>query len=213
LEKVTFELFGLTLLEPLSTLMNWVLASLCGILYTRLKGSEDPFKKYWSWFFLAYSISLVFGGFSHLLFEYVDMPGKIPGWSIAILGGVAAEYAMTLDVSDSQKRQMLINVIRSKFFATLILLIMDFSFKWVMVHTAGFFVFVGVLSYQRMKAGATNYKYFLQGMAFLFVMAGVKVAGLDIHPSWFTRDDIAHFLMLAMYWLFYKGVKNYQAQS
>lgn len=186
--------------------MNWVLATLCAYFYTRLRHVDDPFGKYWSWFFLAYAISLVFGGLSHLLYHYVGIMGKIPGWSIAIGGCVVAEYAMTVGMADAKKKQMVKTVIRSKLFATIILLVMDFSFKWVMVHTAGFFVLVGIVSFNRYKAGLESYKYFLIGMGFLFVMAGVKIAEFDLHPSWFTRDDIAHFLMLAMYWMFFKGV-------
>ncbi|WP_147302919.1 DUF6962 family protein [Marinoscillum furvescens] len=189
--------------------MNWVLATQCFIFFLRLRGTENKFQKYWSWFFLAYTISLIFGGFSHLLYNYTGMLGKIPGWSVAAIGIVAAESAMLLDVQDPKKRQMLLTVVRSKLFATFMLLIIDLSFKWVMVHTAGFFLLAGLLSWSRFKEGQTNYKYFLYGMAGLFVMAGVKVGQVDIHPAWFNRDDIAHVIMLGMYYLFFLGVKGY----
>lgn len=192
--------------------MNWVLSIQAAILYTRLKGVETPFQKYWRWFFLAYAISPIFGGFSHLLFNYVDLYGKIPGWSIAIVGIVFAELAMINEIDDPKKKQMLITVVRSKVFATVVMLVLDLSFKWVMVHSAGFLVITGVLSYSRYKAGELNYKYFLYGIATLLVTGLIKVGKIDIHPAWFNRDDIAHFIMLFMYWMFYKGVKNFDMQ-
>lgn len=199
-------MFGFTLLEPLSTLMNWVLAGFCYYFYRQLKGSEARFLKYWSWFFLLFSISLVFGGFAHLLFHYIGMTGKIPGWSSAILGVAAGELAM-LQGMDARRKQMLMTVVRSKVFATFVMLFIDLSFTWVMVHTAGFWLFVGIIAIQRMWGGEEFYKYFLFGMSFLLVMAAVKIAEFDLHPAWFNRDDIAHFLMLGMYWYFFRGVQ------
>lgn len=189
--------------------MNWVLAIQAAIFYNHLKGAETPFQKYWSWFFLCYAISPIFGGFSHLLFNYFELYGKIPGWSIAMIGTLFAELAMISETGDPKKKQMLTTVVRSKLFATFVMLIFDLSFKWVMVHSAGFFILTGVLSYNRYKGGENNYKYFLFGMASLLVTAIVKVGQIDIHPAWFNRDDIAHFIMLFMYWMFYKGVKKH----
>lgn len=136
--------------------------------------------------------------------------GKVPGWSCAILGIVAAELAMIADVTEPKKKQMLLTVIRAKVFATFAMLAFDLSFKWVMIHTAGFFILVGILSFNRQKQGLSSYRYFLYGMACLIVMGGVKIGQLDIHPAWFNRDDLSHVIMLAMYWLFFKGVKAYQ---
>lgn len=208
MEKVSFELFGLTLLEPLSSLMNWVLAALCIYFYFQLKNREDQYLKYWSWFFLMFGLSFFFGGISHLFYEYVGLKGKIPGWSCSVLAVAVGEMAMVLDVADEKKRRVFISLIRSMVFATFVMLFLDLSFTWVMVHTAGFWVFVGVLAVQRWRAGQTGYKYFLQGMSFLLVMAVVKIGEVDIDPAWFNRDDIAHFIMLGMYWMFYRGVEE-----
>ncbi len=210
MEKVAFELFGLELLEPLSTLMNWVLAIQSAIFYKKLSKLESPFQKYWSWFFLGYAIAFVFGGFTHLLYNYTGQYFKVTNWSIAILSVVIAELAMIMDVEEPRKKQMLTTVVRAKVFATFAMLVFDFSFKWVMVHMAGFFLIVGVLAYHRSKAGASNYKHFLYGIACLLATGAIKIGQIDIHPAWFNRDDIAHFIMLVMYWFFYKGIKHYQ---
>lgn len=209
MEKVSFEFLGLILMEPLSTLMNWILAVQCVWYYQKLKrGHATVFQRYWSWFFLAYAISLGFGGFSHLLYEYTGMMGKVPGWSLALLGVVAGELAMVTGITDEKKKRMLHTVIRSKLFATAVMLIFDFSFKWVMMHTAGLLLFVGTISYNRRKAGQLNYKYFLFGIGMLVLMAAVKIVGVDLHPAWFNRNDIAHVLMAGTYWMFYRGVSR-----
>lgn len=208
LEKISFELFGLTLLEPLSTLMNWIMAAQCAYYYSRLRGADNAFQKYWSWFFLTYAISLTFGGLSHLLYHYTGLYGKIPGWSLAILSVTAGEMAMISDLKDEKKKQMLLAVIRSKLFASFVLLFMDLSFKWVMFQTSGLFLFVGILSWNRQREGQKNYAYFLYGMACLAAMATVKIAKVDLHPAWFNRDDIAHVFMILAYWSFFRAIRK-----
>lgn len=208
LEKVAFEFLGLQLLEPLSTLMNWVLAFECGYLYTRLKGEGSSFKKFWSYYFLISAISFVFGGFSHLIFNYTGMLGKIPNWSLGIIAAACAEMGLISDIEDDKKRRMLLTVIRSAAFASFVMLALDFHFKWVMVAVGLKFVFIIVTSISRYRSGISGYKNFLIGAALLFLMAPVKIGEIDIHPAYFNRDDIAHFLMLPAYWFFFKGVTS-----
>ncbi len=205
MEKVAFEFLGLQLLEPLSTLMNWVLAVECYYFYKNLKGSENKFHQYWSYYFLLSSLSFVFGGFSHLIFNYTGMMGKIPNWSLGILAAACAELAMISDIEDEGKKRTLLAFIRSAVFASFVMLLFDFDFKWVMVQIAIKFLFIIIIAYSRWKAGNVGYKNFIIGAVILFLMAPVKIGGIDIHPAWFNRDDIAHFLMLAAYWYFYKG--------
>lgn len=209
MEKVSFEFLSLTLLDPLSSLMNWVLAVECSYFFNKLKRAElkDRFTRYWSWFFAGYAISLFFGGFSHLLFHYTGIYGKIPGWCFALLANMAGELALISHIHDPKRRMRLLTIIRSMFFVTVALLIYDFTFKWVMVHTAGMSFFMVVISLKQLRAGLSAYKYFLIGISFLFIMAFVNIAHIDIHPAWFNRDDIAHFFMLGMYWMFYRGVR------
>lgn len=206
MEKVEFELYGLTLLEPLGTAMNWLLAMCCLYWYGQLTGSDDKFKRLWSLFFLVYAGSFLFGGASHLFYNYLGLYGKIPGWTLAIFGAALAETGMVTAIPNIRKKQILQLIIRSKVFATLILLTVDLSFKWVMVDTAGLFLFVGIISYYRYKKGLLAYRFFLFGLSGLVLIAIVKLAALDIHPAWFNRHDIAHFIMVFMYWSFYRGI-------
>lgn len=190
--------------------MNWVLAVQCFYFYRLLKKQEptSTFHSYWTWFFLCYAGSLFFGGFSHLLYHYIGMAGKIPNWSLALIGVTFAELAMVADIADPKKKATLVAVIRGKLVAAVVILIYDFTFKWVMVHSGGMILIIGAISFARWRGGQSSYRYFIYGIGFLLLMAFVKIAELDFHPEWFTRDDFAHFLMLLMYWLFYKGVKG-----
>ena len=165
MEKVVFELFGLTLYEPLSTIMNWVLAIQCGIYYRKLQPVTDPAQRWWKWFFLGYSVSLTFGGASHLFYEYTGMLGKIPGWTFAILAVACAELAMIQLLEDSKKVQLLKTVVRSKLFATFVLLVMDFGFKWVAVQTVGLLFFVGIIGWQKHQTGHQYARHFFDWFA------------------------------------------------
>lgn len=189
--------------------MNWIMAVQCAFYFSKLKSSDSFFQKYWSWFFLAYTVSLSFGGLSHLMYHYTGLNGKIPGWSLAMIAVAAGELAMIADLRDEKKKRLFLTLIRSKLFASFVLLFLDLSFKWVMVQTAGLFLFVGLISYSRMKSGRRNYRFFLYGMLCLAAMAIVKIAGIDFHPAWFNRDDLAHVFMLIAYWLFFRAI--YQA--
>lgn len=188
------------------------MATQCAYYFSRLKGADNAFQKNWSWFFLTYAISLTFGGLSHLLFHYTGLYGKIPGWSFAIISVAAGELAMISDLKNEKKKQVLLKVIKGKLFASFVLLFLDLSFKWVMFQTSGLFLFVGILSYNRMKEGQNNYKYFLYGMACLAAMATVKIAKVDLHPAWFNRDDLAHVFMIIAYWSFFRAIWKVKQQ-
>ncbi len=193
--------------------MNWVLAVECGYFYIQLKGEGSSFKKYWSYYFLLSGVSFIFGGFSHLIFNYTGMLGKIPNWSLGIIAAACAEMAMISDVEDEKKKKMLLTVVRSAAFASFVMVALDFQFKWVMVAIAVKFLFIIIISISRFRSGIEGYKNFLIGAVILFLMAPVKVGEVDIHPAYFNRDDIAHFLMLAAYWYFFKGVTSVEDKA
>lgn len=186
--------------------MNWVLALFCFYFYSQLKQNQNLPNKYWTWFFLLFAISFFFGGISHLFFEYLGMKGKIPGWSAAVFAVSSGEMAMIAGVANSQQKQTLLTVTRSKLFTTFVLLFIDLSFTWVMVHTAGFWIMTGVMAFKRTRSGNNGYRLFLYGMSSLLLIAIVKIGQVDIDPAWFNRDDIAHVIMVGMYWMFFRGV-------
>lgn len=182
------------------------MAAQCIFYYSRLKNGNSTFQKTWAWFFLAYGVSFVFGGISHLFFHYLDFMGKIPVWSLAVLATAAGELAMITETTDEKKRQNLLILIRSKLFAALLLLVLDFSFKWVMVQIFGMFVILAVLGVSRFRLGQGHYKSMLIGLASLLMTAPVKILGIDLHPAWFNRDDIAHVFMILAFWMFFRTV-------
>lgn len=186
--------------------MNWVLAVFCLYFYQTLRKNQNEPYRYWTWFFLLFAISFFFGGISHLFFEYLGMNGKIPGWSAAALAVSSGELAMIAGTENSKQKQMLLTVTRSKLFATFVLLFIDLSFTWIMVHTAGFWLMTGVMAFKRSRSGQDGYRLFLYGMSSLLLIAIVKIGQIDIDPAWFNRDDIAHLIMIGMYWMFFRGV-------
>lgn len=204
-DLISFEFFGLTLSDPLSSGMNWVLAVFCFYYCSRLKKAPFYVNKYWAFFFFLFSISFFFGGISHLFFKYLGMSGKIPGWSMAALAASSGELAMISTIEGSRKRQISRVLSGGKLIGFAVLLCMDLSFAWVMAHTAGFWAIMGIIFYKRVKTGQTGYRFFLYGMLFLLLMAVVKIGQVAIGPDWLNQDDIAHFIMIGMYWAFFRG--------
>jgi hypothetical protein len=209
LEKVTFDLFGLTLLEPLSVLTNWAMAWQC-FYYVYKLDAETDYQKLWGWFFKLYAWSFVFGGFSHLLFNYSAMAGKIPGWSCALLGVTLAEWGMT---TKFEKAEVLRVVIVVKLITSVSLLFIDFKFLWVMLHTTGLLFFVGIPAIIRFTKGHTAYKYFIYSIFSLLLTAPIKLLKIDIHPAYFNRDDISHVFMIIAIWMMFKGARKTAGSS
>lgn len=206
LEKVAFDLFGLELLEPLSSITNWIMAIQCFYFVSKLATSND-YLKYWRWFFLIYGFSFFFGGLSHLLFNYTDMMGKIPGWSCALIGISVAEWAMTFKLKAVRLKSIIRGIIALKLGLIIILLVSDFKFLWVMLHITGLIFFVGIPSGIYWKQGLQEFKYFIYSIGLLLMTAPIKLLKIDIHPAYFNRDDIGHVFMIIAFWVMFKAVR------
>jgi hypothetical protein len=133
------------------------------------------------------------------------MPGKIPGWTCALLGVTSAEWAMTFQFDKPQKIRILIVL---KLLFSLILLVVDFKFLWVMLHTTGLLFFVCLPSISKWIRGLFNFKYFVYAIFFLLLTAPIKLLKVDFHPAYFNRDDISHVFIIISIALIFKGVRS-----
>ncbi|UXP33319.1 hypothetical protein N6H18_05060 [Reichenbachiella agarivorans] len=204
--KISFELWGLDLLEPMGFILNMVMCLICVILYMRLRNQQSSdFTRYWINFFWLFAVSTFFGGFSHLLFNYLGMLGKIPGWLAAVLAISSIEMAVATQYPD--RLITLKNAIRVKAVLALLLLSVDLQFTWVMIHTAiGLLIILGAASIHLIKMGESQFSFFLYGIAAMILTLPFRLGQIDPH-LWFNRDDVSHLLMMLTLVLFYKGVK------
>ena len=200
--KISFELFGLTLLEPMAFLFNWLLMVQSIIYYRQLsKYVQSRFSSIFNWFFFFMAISFFLGGITHLTYHYTGQTWKIPGWIAALLAVSAVEYAVALNSKTSLRFPL---VLFTLFKLTLLgsLTIITLSFTYVMIHTSFLLLFLLVPAITK----RAYYQYFALGIFFLLAALPVKILELDLH-AWFNRDDISHALMLGTLWSFCRGIR------
>ena len=101
---IEFDLFGLTLQEPMALITNWIMAFFCLYSYSVIKKSTEINLVYWKWFFLIFSISAFFGGLGHLFFQQLGVEGKFLNWITGAISGIYLGKAMLFHFERSNKR-------------------------------------------------------------------------------------------------------------
>ena len=114
MEKLSIEIGGLTFLEPMSLILNWVLMLQSFYYFRKLKVWRiSNFSIFWRWFFLLFGISTFFGGPSHFFYAYTGLAGKIPGWLTAVFAITFMEMAMSsLLEGEWKQRLQIISIVK-----------------------------------------------------------------------------------------------------
>lgn len=206
--KISFELFGLQLLEPLGFALNWVFAFQAWYYFKRLKHwNNSAFAVNWRWFFMFFGFSGFFGGLSHLLYNYTGLMGKIPGWSSAILSITLLELAMN-SLAEGKLKKSLDILVYVKLAITAFVMIVFFNFNMVIIHTAaGMVLWILVPGFYYLSKGQSMLNSFMWGIFFMALTLPFRIFKIDLH-LWFNRDDAAHIFMLITVYLFFTGVKK-----
>lgn len=206
--KIHFEVWGLSLMEPMSLILNWLICILAFSYFFKLNNQPNSdFVRYWRWFFFLFGLSTFFGGLSHFFFHYLGMPGKIPGWACSLFAISSIQYSILTNASE-QVSARLRYVIFIQFFVVCTVLFLDFRFLWVTIHTAiGLILFLGIWSVRGVMYGQKSLKYFLIGIMLLVCTLPFMILGIDPH-LWFNRQDASHILMLGTLYCFHTGVQK-----
>lgn len=202
LEKIVFHWQGLTLMEPIGVIFNWLIAAQCFHHGVKLKAAlgKESATRYWVGFYWLFAGSTLFGGLSHLLFFYFDLAGKIPGWSLAILSMAFLEAALLVQ---AQKKSLLW-VIWVQTALLYGLLAYDFRFLWVSIQTLiGLVVVSGGVSFIQIKKGDKAWIGYWKGISWMFLSLPFVLGEIDL-SLWFNRHDVSHILMMLCLWTFYR---------
>jgi hypothetical protein len=212
LEKIEFTLFGLTLLEPMALVLNWVMMIQCLFYFRKLNlNSDSRFGYYWNLFFIFFAVSVFLGGISHVAYNYLGQTGKLPGWTAGLAAVYFLELAMIQGVEEKNKK-LLKFLIGIKAVIFVALTFYTQTFTYVMIHTGFILVFVSIPAIRDFQSGRRRFDYTFYGVLALLCALPVKVGKIDLH-LWFNRDDLSHVFMILALWFFYKGVEYYEEKA
>jgi len=212
----SIELLGIVLREPITALTDVFIAIACLIAYFKLRRlpQNNSLQKLFKYHFLLMGIATFLGGvIGHALMNYLPHYMRLPGWiagmiSIALLERAVISYACKFLPANTGRFFLRLNIVELIFFATLILITMNF--KFVLFHTV-----VGILI---IVTGFTSLIYFKEksaGSKYILYAIGVSVVGviffvlkLGLH-KWFNHADIGHVFMIIATVFYFLGAKSF----
>jgi len=207
--------FGIRIDEPVTTLTDLIIATICLYAFFSLKKYETSHHVYFliRGYFLCIGVSTLWGGLIGHGFLYAFTPQwKFPGWAISMIGINLIERVM-VSYSRSFIRPVYarffsrVNILELIIFAYLTFTTLSFSY--VEIHTAyGLMIFVlGFSLYHYFKGNQSKMiRYFIWAViaviiAFFFFITKIGVG------IWFNYMDISHVFLALSAWLFYIGAR------
>ncbi|HCI69319.1 MAG TPA: hypothetical protein DF712_23635 [Balneola sp.] len=208
----SIEIFGVLIMEPVVTLTDLLVTSVCVYAYIKLRklDHKGPSHQYFRLYFLIMAIATFFGGITGHAFQYaLGLSWKLPGWLLSMLAVSALERGIISFLSPivSGKTSRILgvaNVIELSIFAALSFVTLNFFY--VQVHSAyGLALIVFPLCfYAFWKTGNNGAKIICRSVIFTSLAAFFYTSKISISP-WFNHLDISHSIMAIGTFLFYKG--------
>src|SRR5690554_6869375 len=94
LSQPSIEIFGVTIMEPVVTLTDLMITSVCVYAFIQLSklNREGRVHKYIRWYFGIMAIATFLGGIlGHAFQDQVGLAWKLPGWLISMLAVMMLE--------------------------------------------------------------------------------------------------------------------------
>jgi hypothetical protein len=221
--KIEWHFLGLDLLEPNAIIGDIILFSISLLIASTLQIRSDshPFYSYWRKFFLWFGWGFLFGGFGHLLYNYLGLWGKYPAWLMGMVGTYFLSLAqISLWPNERQKNIfrwsatliLFLGIIIEIMVFNLVNLSFDQSKGLVLpslisgIYMLFSLVYMGIY-YQ--KYYHSNFKFFWMAVLMLLPSALIQNQKINLH-QWFDRNDFSHILLAFTLLLYWKGISAYQ---
>jgi hypothetical protein len=215
MEQPPIELFGVKILEPVTTFTDLIVAAVCFYAFFKMiqKQRKEKVFVFLKYYFLTMGIATTFGGLiGHGFLYYFSFAWKLPGWitsmlSIMLVERASIEHTRPLITTKTANAFRIINTIELLTFMAITMITLNFRF--VEIHS-GYGLMVVVLSLQLftyLKTRNTGSGYFLIGVFFAAVSALFYMNEIALH-TYLNHYDISHLFMAVAAWFFYVGTKN-----
>jgi hypothetical protein len=153
LTTTSIELFGLKISEPVTSVTDLLVSAVCLYAFLNLRKikSDDPAKRFFTYYFLTLSISTAYGGLiNHAFLHLLSFEWKVPAWLISMVSIALIERATIYHARPFLKPGIgrffaVLNIVELILLVTVVLLTLNFFF--VEVH-AGYGLLVIVFSFE-----------------------------------------------------------------
>ncbi|MDA3780273.1 MAG: hypothetical protein PF487_08690 [Bacteroidales bacterium] len=209
------EIFGIQILEPVTTLTDLIVSFICYYSFIKLNKMNKSNKVilYFKYYFLSMGIATTIGGLIGHGFLYLfSFAWKLPGWitsmfSVALVERASIEHSKKLFKPIVGKVFKIVNIVELFTFITITLFTLNFHF--VEIHSAYGLMFVvfSFHSYIYYKTKDKGSKIILIAVGITALSAIVYLSEFSIH-KWFNYNDLSHILMSISAFTFYKGAIN-----
>lgn len=216
MEKSSILVGGVTILEPVTTLTDFVVVAVCLYAYVYLKEfsksgpAMSALRLYFGWMAIATLSAALLG---HAFFYMTDDLGKVIGWTIGTIPAYLLErgslFLLKGRISNRQLQTGLgVILIKWILFATLILWPETRSFTWVKLNTT--LGMVGLVlpihGYLWRNSKGRGHDWIIAAIGIGIIPGIIHNQQLNIDPLWFNYHDICHLLMAIVFWVMYRGV-------
>jgi hypothetical protein len=210
MDLIEFNWMGLSLQEPMALITNWILASFSFFAFSRLEKGVSRFQDLWKMFYLILGISMLFGGLGHFFFQYSGIPGKFPSWTLGVIAGVYASFAMISLMQHNKVRKILQVFVILKSAILLLTAFLTMKFLFVAIDTSvTYLIFCGYLAFRLDRRNWEGIKFIYLGVLVLIPSAIIFGLQINLH-RWLNKDDLSHLLMLGCIIFFFLGVRATQ---
>jgi len=206
MEKISFNIFGIVLLEPMTFFTDILIAICCFIFYFKLNNLEiqEFDNKYFKRFFNVFGISTLIGGFAHFFYNYSGISLHLLSW---ILSGLSIYYIEMCSITfiNSRKLQKVLNIlIYFQLFAFILTVLYFKNFQFVKYNsTIGLIAIVFTVELVSLiKSKNRGSSLILTGIFFTLISAIVHASKFSIN-KWFNYNDLSHiFLIICLYFIY-----------
>jgi len=220
LVNTSVNLFGIRIDEPVATLTDVIVASVCFYAFYHLHRKHLPGRSqmYFKYYFLLMGVATFLGGvIGHGFLYGLSFGWKLPGWitsmvSVAMVERSAIAHARPLIKPGLSKFFLYFNLVELLTIMTITMTTLNF--KWVEVHSGyGLLVIVSAFHlYTYLKTKDKGSLTILKAVAITCIGSGFFIFRISF-SKWFNYIDISHvFLAIAAY-VFYLGALRLEKRN
>jgi len=213
----SIEIFGITIMEPMSLVTNLFISSICLFAFLKLRSlnKKGASHKYLRSFFLLMAIATFLGGTLGHAFQYIFNPSwQLISWLPAMVAVFLMERVAIIQATpfmNNTTLRFLKIVGLIVLTASSLLSIYTVDFLFVMLQSVYSLLFIalplhGVVYFRTQNIGSGIISL---NIVFLILVAFIYVKELSL-GLWFNHLDIAHTILVLSMYLFYIGARRFQ---